>query len=85
MSEIRGEPFAEAGGEFFRSILGESSEYNVFEFTGLFGNGGGDAGIGVSVKIDPPGGDGVDNFAAVRSVKIDTFGAGNANGRRVEE
>lgn len=85
MSEIGSKPFAEPSGEFFGGILREAGEDDVFEFAGLFGDGGGDAGIGVAVKIDPPGGDGVDNFAAVGGVEVDAFSAGDADRRRVEE
>ena len=85
MSEIGSEPFAETGGEFFSGILREAGEDDVLKFASLFGDGRGDTRIGVAVEIDPPGGDSVDNFAAVGGVEVDAFGAGNANGRRIEE
>ena len=81
VGERRSDPFAKTRGKFFGGVMSKTGENDLLELPGLFGNSGSDARIGVAVKIDPPGRDGVDNFAAVGGVEEDAFGVGNANGR----
>jgi hypothetical protein len=78
-------PFAEADSEFFGGIMGEPGKDDVFEFAALHRDGRADTRIGVTMKIDPPGRDSVNDFAAVGGVKKYSFGVSDAQIWRIEE
>src|SRR5690349_10714192 len=71
-------------GKFLGRIVGKSGKDHVLEFSSLFGNGLGNERMGVAVKIDPPGGDGVDQLAAVACMEIDALAALDVDRLRIE-
>src|SRR5271170_6767760 len=62
----------------------KSGENYVFEFLRLRRDSRGDARVGVPVKVHPPGGNRIQNAAAIVRIEPDAFGARNVQRRRIE-
>ena len=55
MRQFTRNPLAQPRDEFFGSVVSETGENDLLQLASLRGDGGGDSGIGVTMKIDPPG------------------------------
>src|SRR5690348_2209449 len=82
--ERLGEDAPQAHGKLFGRVVRESGKDHVLELAGLFRDGFGDQRMRVAVEIHPPGGDSVDQLAAVARIEIDALAALDAHGLRVE-
>lgn len=70
--------------ELFDTVVSESGEQNVIDFRGLVGDGSHDGGMAVAVNVGPPGGDGVDDAAAIFGVEIHALRFGDPQRSGVE-
>src|SRR5438309_234024 len=74
----------QALGEFLGRVVRKSGKDHVLEFPRLFRNGLGDQRMCVPVKIDPPGGDCVDQLASVACIEIDALAPFDVDRLRVK-
>jgi len=70
--------------QLFNGVVREAGEQHVIDSGGLSGDGGDDVRVSVPVEVDPPGGDAVDQAAAVVGVEVDAFGLCDTDRRWVE-
>src|SRR3984893_12805675 len=62
----------------------ERSEQNVVELCGVFLESCHDGRMAMAMQVDPPGGDAVNETAAIFCIQVDAFGSCDTNRRRVQ-